>query len=391
MSQRFIPLSVPSLRGNELKYVTEAIETEWVSTAGPYIQQFEEKISEYVKTKGAVAVQNGSSGLHIALKLMGVENGDEVIVPTLTFIAAVNPVKYCHADPVFMDCDNSLCIDPIKLKEFFANSCEFKNGVLKNKVTEKPIKAIVVVHVFGNMADMEALMDVANDYQLPVIEDATEAIGTYYTSGRYKDKYAGSIGSIGVYSFNGNKIMTTGGGGMIVSNDMNVLSRARHLTTQAKSDPLYYVHDEIGYNYRMTNLQAALGLAQLEQLEAFIKTKTENYQHYKHELENIPGLDLLPFREGTRPNHWFYAIFINETFGLKRHKLIESLAEKGVQARPIWDLIHQQTPYHKNYAHQIVQANKYLNQVVNLPCSSNLNTEDVDYITECLTEFNYSI
>ncbi|MYL69829.1 LegC family aminotransferase [Halobacillus litoralis] len=384
MSERFIPLSVPSLRGNELKYVSQAIETEWVSSAGSYIQEFEENTMNYVGARGAVAVQNGSSGLHIALKLMDVSDGDEVIVPTLTFIAAVNPVKYCNAEPVFMDCDDSLGMDPSKLKKFFEEECENVNGALRNKVTLKPIKAIVVVHVFGNMADMESIMEIAEKYQVPVIEDATEAIGTYYTEGIFEGRYAGTIGNIGVYSFNGNKIMTTGGGGMIVSHDTNLLDRARYLTTQAKSDPLYYIHDEVGYNYRMTNLQAALGLAQLEQLENFIATKSKNYNIYKQELKEINGLELLNFRKGTRPNYWFYGIAIKESYGLHRHQLIESLGNKKIQARPIWDLIHQQKPYRDNQAYEIDQAKVYLNKIVNVPCSSNLSSEDVHYIVESL-------
>lgn len=287
MSQSFIPLSVPNLKGNELEYVTHAVETEWVSTAGPYVKDFEEKIAEYVYTKGAVSCQNGTSGLHIALQVCDVTREDEVIVPTLTFIAAVNPVKYIGAEPIFMDCDDSLTIDADKLLEFCQNECSFINGKLINNKTKKHIKALVIVHVFGNMADMLKITEIAKEYNLKVIEDATEALGTYYIEGNYKGKYAGTIGDIGVYSFNGNKIITTGGGGMIVSNDEELLKRAKHLTTQAKSDELYYTHDEIGYNYRMTNLQAALGLAQLEQIEIFIKIKKENYYLYKESIKDI--------------------------------------------------------------------------------------------------------
>ena len=272
----FIPLSVPNLKGNELKYVTEAAATEWVSTGGPYVTEFENKIAEYVNVKGAVACQNGTTGIHTALMTIGVKKDDIVIVPTLTFIAAVNPVKYIGATPIFMDCDDSLCIDPKKLKEFCEVECEFVDNELLFKLTKQKVKALVVVHVFGNMADMENILDIAKKYNLKVIEDATEAIGTYYSEGPLKGKYAGTMGDIGIYSFNGNKIITTGGGGMIVSNNEEYLKLAKHLTTQAKSDELNYIHDMIGYNYRMTNLQAALGLAQLEQLEKFIAAKNKN-------------------------------------------------------------------------------------------------------------------
>ncbi|WP_067843874.1 LegC family aminotransferase [Amphibacillus sediminis] len=388
MTQSFIPLSVPSLKGNELKYVTKAIKDEWVSTAGPYINSFETEITNYVNAKGSVAVQNGTSGIHIALKLLGVSEQDEVIAPTLTFIAAVNPIKYCGASPVFMDCDESLGLDPQKLKVFLDEECEKKGDELINKKSSKVIRAIIVVHVFGNMSDMESIMEIANDYNLPVIEDATEAIGTFYTKGKLKGKFAGTIGKIGVYSFNGNKIMTTGGGGMIVSDDINLLERARHLTTQAKSDPLYYTHDEIGYNYRMTNLQAALGLAQLEQLENFINVKKRNYDLYRNEFTSIDGLSLISFRENTRPNYWFYGMKISEKYPLERKDIIQRLSDNSIQARPIWDLIHEQLPYQDTQAYNISLAYNFLNSIINIPCSSSLTSQEVQRVIKVLAELN---
>ncbi|MCD5410378.1 MAG: LegC family aminotransferase [Clostridiales bacterium] len=384
MNQKFIPLSVPNLKGNELKYVTHAIETEWVSSAGAYINEFEEKTARYVKSKGAVSCQNGTAGLHIALKVCGVTKDDEVIVPTLTFIAAVNPVKYIGAEPIFMDCDDSLTIDVEKLHTFCKNECEFIGGKLINKKSKKQIKAVLVVHVFGNMADMEGIIEIANEFNLQVVEDATEAIGTYYIKGKYKGRHAGTIGNIGVYSFNGNKIITTGGGGMIVSDDEELLRRAKHLTTQAKSDELYYTHDEIGYNYRMTNLQAALGIAQLEQLEDFIKIKEENYKLYKKEIRKIEGLSLLDFKDSIRSNYWFYALNCNNAYPLNRDEMIKYLLSKKIQVRPIWGLIHEQKPYLNNQAYKIEKAKRYLERIVNIPCSSNLTREDVLYVVECL-------
>lgn len=384
MTQKFIPLSVPNLKGHELKYVTHAIETEWVSTAGPYISEFEDNVVKYTGARGAISCQNGTSGLHIALRVLEVANEDEVVVPTLTFIAAVNPVKYVGAEPIFMDCDDTLNIDSDKLRAFCETECDYINGKLINKTSKKHIKAIIVVHVFGNMADMEKIMSIADEYNLKVVEDATEAMGTYYISGKYKDKHAGTIGDIGVYSFNGNKIMTTGGGGMIVSNNEELLKKAKHLTTQAKSDDLYYIHDDIGYNYRMTNLQAALGLAQLEQLERFIETKKANYERYKTEIESINGLGILDFNEHTRPNYWFYALSIDKGYKLNRDQLISYLSSNGIQSRPIWGLISEQIPYRANQTFKIDKAQIYLENVINIPCSSNLSKEDVEYVVECL-------
>ncbi|WP_182199784.1 LegC family aminotransferase [Paraliobacillus salinarum] len=384
MNQKFIPLSVPNLKGKELEYVTHAVETEWVSTGGPYVNEFEEKTAKYVNARGAVSVQNGTSGLHIALQVCGVTRLDEVIVPTLTFIAAVNPVKYIGAEPIFMDCDDSLCMDAEKLKDFCQMQCSFIDGQLINNKTRKHIKAIIVVHVFGNMAKMEQIMEVATSYNLKVIEDATEAIGTYYTNGPYVNKFAGTIGDVGVYSFNGNKIMTTGGGGMVVSDDAVLLKKTKHLTTQAKSDELYYMHDEIGYNYRMTNLQAALGLAQLEQLENFIKIKEKNYRLYKGAIEEIAGLSILEFDKNIRSNHWFYGLYINYDYPLDRDEVIRYLSTKRVQVRPIWGLISEQIPYVDSQTYKIEKASDYVRHVVNIPCSSNLKEDDVEYVIDCL-------
>lgn len=385
MSEGFIPLSVPNLKGKELEYVTEAVRSEWVSTAGSYVSDFEASIADYVGARGAVACQSGTAGIHTALILAGVKPDDLVIVPTLTFIAAVNPVKYLNADPVFMDCDDSLCIDPSKVRAFCAHECEMRNGVLFHKASNRRVSALVVVHVFGNMADMGELMETAHEFNLMLIEDATEALGTYYEEGPFAGSYAGTIGDIGIYSFNGNKIITTGGGGMIVSRSDECLTHAKHLTTQAKSDPLYYEHDEVGYNYRLTNLQAALGLAQMEQLNKFIETKNENYEYYKHLLESIEGVSLLGFREGVNSNKWFYSLLCEDP-AIDRDALISFLQTQDIQTRPIWGLIHEQAPYEGAITYQITEAPKYRSKVVNLPCSTNLEKKDIDRVVAAIEE-----
>lgn len=384
MSDKYIPLSVPNLKGNEIKYVTDAIESEWVSTAGSYVSMFEEKIATYVHTNGAVSCQSGTAGIHLALMSCNISIGDEVLVPTLTFIAAVNPVKYVGAEPIFMDCGQDLCIDPIKIKEFCETECDFENRILRNKKTNRVVKAIIVVHIFGNMADMEAIMKIASEYNLIIIEDATEAIGTYYTSGTYKGKYAGTIGDVGVFSFNGNKIITTGGGGMIVSSQYKILEKCKHLSTQAKSDELYYTHDEIGYNYRMTNLQAAMGLAQLEQLESFIEIKKRNYLYYKNAIAKIKGLSLMGERQNIRCNYWFYALFIEDIYQDNRDQLIQKLQKRKIQTRPIWGLIHEQNPYQGSQIYNINKAIYYWKHIINIPCSTNLNFDDLDIVIEQL-------
>ena len=334
-----------------------------------------------MKTKYAAGVQSGTAGLHLSLQVLGTKRDEEVIVPTLTFIAAVNPVTYLGANPVFIDCDDSLCMDPIKLEKFCSEECEFVDGILVNKKTKRKIRVLVIVHVFGNMADMERILDIAKKYNLKVLEDATEALGTYYTEGRYKGKFAGTMGDIGVLSFNANKIITTGGGGMVVGDNYDLVEKVRFLSSQAKKDPLYFIHDEIGYNYRMLNLQAALGTSQIDELEDFIETKTKNYYLYKEAVNNIEGLQLLTFRKGIRPNYWFYSLVVNEEkYGLNKDELLRKLVSENIQTRPIWGLIHQQKPYQKYETYQMEKALWYHERVLNIPCSSNLTEEEVEIV-----------
>ena len=383
-----INLSVPNLSMDILDNLKECLESGWVSTGGRFIPEFETKVKNYMKTKFAAGVQSGTAGLHMSLQVLGVQRDEEVFVPTLTFIAAVNPTTYLGASPIFIDCDDSLCMDPIKLEKFCSEECDFKEGVLVNKKTNKKIRALVVVHVFGNMADMEKIMDIAKKYNLKVLEDATEALGTYYTEGKYKGKYAGTIGDIGVLSFNANKIITTGGGGMVVGDNEELVEKVRFLSSQAKKDTLYFIHDEIGYNYRMLNLQAALGTSQIDQLESFIETKIKNYKIYKEELEKIEGLEILPFVEGIRANHWFYSLKIDKKkYGIGRDELLQKLVDAGIQTRPIWGLIHQQKPYSACQNYKIEKALYYYDRILNLPCSSNLTEKEVYQVIEKIKEF----
>ena len=383
-----INLSVPNLSMDILDNLKECLESGWVSTGGRFIPEFETKVKNYMKTKFAAGVQSGTAGLHMSLQVLGVQRDEEVFVPTLTFIAAVNPTTYLGASPIFIDCDDSLCMDPIKLEKFCSEECDFKEGVLVNKKTNKKVRALVVVHVFGNMADMEKIMDIAKKYNLKVLEDATEALGTYYTEGRYKGKYAGTIGDIGVLSFNANKIITTGGGGMVVGDNEELVEKVRFLSSQAKKDTLYFIHDEIGYNYRMLNLQAALGTSQIDQLESFIETKIKNYEIYKEELEKIEGLEILPFVEGIRANHWFYSLKIDKKkYGIGRDELLQKLVDAGIQTRPIWGLIHQQKPYSACQNYKIEKALYYYDRILNLPCSSNLTEKEVYQVIEKIKEF----
>ena len=385
---REIPLSAPNLNSDIVDNLKECIDSGWVSTSGRFISDFEKKIARYLKVKQAVSCQSGTAGLHTALRILGVQAGEEVIVPTLTFIAAVNPIKYLGAEPVFMDCDDTLCIDTVKLRKFCTDECEMMDGQLKNKKTGRSVKAIVPVHIFGNLCDMKSIMSIAKEFNLKVLEDATEALGSYFKDGEFKGKYAGTIGDMGVLSFNANKIITTGGGGMILSNDDNYLDQARYLTTTAKDDGLYFVHNDVGYNYRMLNLQAALGVSQIDELEKFIETKIHNYNLYKECLKDVNGIKILPFNDEIRANHWFYSLIIdNEYLEAKKHisnardYIMKSLIEEGIQTRPVWKLSHTQRAYIDDQYYEITKAPYFEKHVLNVPCSSDLKCEDVEFIS----------
>ncbi len=380
---RFIPLSIPNFEGNEKKYVDDALEQGWVSTGGAYITRLEEQMADFLHVEQVAACQSGTAALHLALMECGVNPGDMVIVPTLTFIAAVNPVRYQFAEPIFMDCDSSLCMDPVKLRRFCEEECELREDKLIHRGTGRQVKALVVVHVFGNLADMEKIMGVAEEFHLKVVEDATEALGSRYTSGRYAGCYAGTIGDFGAYSFNGNKIITTGGGGAVTGRDAGAVAHMRYLSTQAKDDPHYYIHNEIGFNYRMTNLQAALGVAQMEELPEFIQRKHRNYDRYEELFNDFELAKLLEFREGTYSNQWFYSLEIAmEQLDGSLREIITMLQEKGVQTRAVWGLIHEQLPYRDAIAYEMEKALYYSRCILNFPCSTQITEDEIAYTAE---------
>ena len=385
----FIPLSIPNFEGNEQKYVNDAVEQGWVSTGGAYITQLEKMLAEFLNVEDVAACQSGTSALHMSLVRCGVVPGDMVIVPTLTFIAAVNPVKYQFATPVFMDCDESLCMDPDKLRMFCAEECHLdSNVVLRHNATNAEVKAVVVVHVFGNMCDMEAIMDIAREYHLKVIEDATEALGTQYTEGRYAGKYAGTIGDYGAFSFNGNKIITTGGGGAVVAREPGETAHLRYISTQAKDDPLYYIHNEVGFNYRMTNVQAAIGVAQMEYLPEFIKRKQNNYDIYQQGFEGDANIKMIGFREGTISNKWFYSLEIpTERMTGELRNIITALQnDYSIQTRPIWGLIHEQKPYEDAVTYKIEKAIYYSKNILNIPSSTQITEEEIQRVIAAVRE-----
>ena len=379
----FIPLSVPNFCGNERKYVDEALEGAWVSTSGAKVGEMEQCMAKYLGMPEAVCCASGSAALHLAALAAGIRPGDEVIVPALTFIASVNPTtRYVGAEPVFFGCDETATMDPDAVEDFCANRCELKADGLYNKRTGAKVSALVLVHVFGNMADMPRFLRIAKNYKLTLIEDAAEALGTKYTEGELAGKFAGTMGDVGAFSFNGNKIITTGSGGTLVSNHPEWAARAKHLSTQAKTDLLQFRHDEVGYNYRMTNIDACLGLAQMELLEGFIDHKTVRYEQYKAALDGVKGFSMLPFRAGTRSNHWFYSLLLPDR--LERDDVIARLQARGIQTRPVWSLLNEQCDYGRNETHAMGIARDYRRRIVNIPCSTNLTEAQCDRVIEAI-------
>lgn len=388
-TQKKIPLSVPNITGNELKYIQEAISESWVSTAGPTINSFENKIAEYVGSEGAVAVQSGTAGLHLSLLALGLNADEIVLVPSLTFIASINPIKYVGAEPVFLDVDESLCIDNNSLKKFISSLCEWDGKTLRFSASNQKVSGIVYVHIFGNTGAFLETMIIARQYNLFLLEDATEALGSKYIRGEKKGSFLGTLGDIGVFSFNGNKIITTGGGGMVVSGNKDHLDKIRYLSSQAKDNPFIFQHNNIGFNYRMTNLQAAMGLAQLERLEEFISIKRQNYELYKLLFNDSEEMKILEFNEDLRPNYWFYSLHTNKSDINDLVSLVYRLEEKNISVRPIWQLNHTQKPYKECFSMPMSISSYYYNRVLNLPCSSNLTQEDIKYVYETLLECNH--
>ena len=378
-----IPLSAPSFNGNEWKYLKECIDTEWVSTTGKFVERFENEIADFTKSKFAIACVNGTSALQVSLRLAGVKAGDEVIVPTLTFIAPVNAIVYNGASPIFMDADNYYNLSSEKTIDFIKNETTFKNGYSYNNLTGSRVSAILPVHVWGNPVFLDELHPLCIERNIKLIEDASESLGSKYSKGTYKGKHTGTVGKIGCISFNGNKIITTGGGGVMLTDDPKIADKAKYLTKQAKDDPIRYVHNDIGYNFRLTNIQAALGVAQLEQLQNILFLKKQIFKKYFDFLSDCDGLVIDNGPDYSENNHWLNIIKINKNvFGETPLELMHRLEEKGIQTRPVWTLNHIQKPY-KNFQNYKIEKAKHLQEnSLCLPSSSSLSKKDIKFLAQ---------
>lgn len=366
MKQAQIPLSEPCLRGHEWRNVKECLDTGWVSSAGNFVDLFESAVADYTGRKYAVACASGTAALHTALLTAGIGKDDEVIMPTLTFAAPAFAVCYTGAWPVFIDVEAyHWQLDLEKTAAFLSQECRMSRGSLINRRTKRRVRAIIPVHLLGHPVDMASLMKLAKAYGLVVIEDVAESIGS-----QCQGKKTGFHADIACFSFNGNKIVTCGGGGMLVTNDRDIAGRARHLTTQAKVNAVEYIHDEIGYNYRLTNLQAAVGLAQMEAIDEFVEKKRAIAGRYAQGLLGIEGMILPQEAPWAKSIFWLYTVLIDaKRYGMDSRALMKKLSAAGIQSRPLWQPLHLQKIFQGCDAYQIMEANRIYKEALSLPSS----------------------
>ena len=378
-----IPLSVPNINGNEWKYVKKCLDSGWISSAGDYVNKFELAIQNYTGAKYAIACMNGTAGLQVSLKLAEVSENDIVIAPNLTFVATLNAISYIGAEILLIDvCEDSWQMDVDLLKSWLENNTttKFINGkpFTTEKSSGKKISAIIPVYVLGGFINIDKLLEISSNYGISLVEDSTESLGSFK-----KGKHAGTYGLTGVLSFNGNKIISTGGGGMILTNDKEIACRARHITTTAKTDPLDYFHDEVGYNYRLVNVLAAIGVAQMENFETILKRKKEIDALYRRELKQIGDIKFQDNDPNSDPNCWLF------TFRTKKmRELLNHLNNNQIQSRPFWTPMNK-LPMYKDltYISKNDVSNKIFKECISIPSSSNLTKEDQSKVISEIKNF----
>lgn len=362
-------LHEPTFNGNEWAYVKECLDSTFVSSVGNYVGQFEQELVRLTKAKYAIAVVNGTAALHISLILASVKAGDEVLMPALTFVATANAIAYCNAIPHFVESDEgTLNLDVGKLREYLVRETRQQSSQCVNRRTGRVIRAIVPVHTFGHPVDLEGLLSISRDFNITLIEDAAEALGSYY-----KGQHAGTFGLLGTLSFNGNKIITTGGGGAILTNDAGLASRARHLTTTAKLSHAWdYRHDEVGYNYRMPNINAAIGCAQLEQLPAKLVAKRQLFDIYNAAFRKVSGVQLVVEPPHSISNYWLQTLLLQPEMRGQRDQVLEATNKAGYGTRPIWTLMSELPMFLSSPKMDLSVANSLSQRIINIPSSPSL-------------------
>lgn len=366
---RTVALHEPIFAGNEWSYLKECLDTTFVSSVGKFVDRFEVDLAAFTGARYAIAVVNGTAALHTALLLAGVGPGDEVLVPALTFVATAAAVTYCGATPHFVESEErTLGVDPAALTAYLRTISELRDGVCVNRNTGRPIRALVPMHTFGHPVDINALLSICLEFNLALVEDAAESLGSYYHG-----RHTGTFGLMGTLSFNGNKTITTGGGGAILTNDANIAQRAKHMTTTAKVPHRWeFVHDSIGYNYRMPNINAALGCAQLEQLPSFLESKRRLYERYAAAFAGMRSCRLFGEPEGCKSNYWLQTLILDESAAVQREDILSATNDAGLMTRPPWRLMPTMAPYETCPRMELDVAESLQRRLINLPSSASL-------------------
>lgn len=364
-----LALHEPRFVGNEWAYLKECLDSTFVSSVGKFVDRFESDLASFTGARRAVAVVNGTAALHVALRLTGVGPGQEVLIPALTFVATANAVAYCHAIPHFIDSEErTLGVDPLALRDYLGATAELHSGACVNRQTGRVIAAMVPMHTFGHPVDIDGLLRVARDFRLQLVEDAAESLGS--TVG---GRHTGTFGVMGTLSFNGNKTITTGGGGAILTNDLEIAARAKHLTTTAKLPHRWnFTHDEIGFNYRLPNINAALGCAQLEQLPGFLAQKRQLFERYRQCFAGMDGVRLVAEPAGCRSNYWLQTLMLDEALSGERDVILAATNDAGLMTRPVWGLMHRMEPYRKMPRAPLPVAESLERRLINIPSSAGL-------------------
>ncbi len=373
-----ISLAEPNIGKKEWQYLKECLDSGWVSSSGSFVKSFEQFVSQRTKIKYATAVVNGTSALHLSLYVLGIRQNQEVLVPSLSFIAPINTIRYLGAIPVFMDCNEHHTMDINKTLEFLNNETFMKGGFCYNKKSKKKISAVLPVHTWGNPVEVNKIYGVCKKKNIKIIEDASESLGSLYQDNKRNMVHTGNIADIACLSFNGNKIVTSGGGGMILTKKKKDFDLVNYYSTQAKDDPFYYKHNNVGFNFRLTNIQAALGLAQMQSLSSFLEMKKKIYEMYDHSFRDIPGLDLIKPADNTKSNYWMTVLKVNEkTFGNSRDQVIKRLLNKGIECRPVWYPNHLQKPFKSFQSYNMKRTQLEVKSCICLPSSTNISRTDI--------------
>ena len=380
MEKSYINLSVPHLVGNEKKYVNECIDSNWISAGGEFTCRFEDEFAKYTGAEYAVAVSSGTAAIHLSLIAAGVKSGEGVFAPVVTFVAPINAISYIGAQPVFVDVDSdSLGISPESVQQFIDKFCYFKEGILINRFSNEKISAILAVHIYGHSARIDELQEIATKYNLKLIEDSSEAVGT-----RYKDKHVGTFGEFGCFSFSGNKLLATGNGGIVLTNSETTAKRIRHLRQQAIVDDKMFYHDEVGYNYRMSNIAAALGLAQMEYLPQTITSKRKIHFMYERAFEGVDGIKLFTELDWCKSNYWMAVIQVEAG---RRDEFITFMSSRHIESRPLWELNNRHPMYSACSCANIDNSIELYESVVAIPCNQAMSEDDAQRVIDAVLEF----